>query len=175
MKKPEKMIMYNLFPLLAGKFTEWEPHMERAAKMGFNWIFVNPVNLPGKSGSLYSIKDYFSLNPLLLDKNSNKSVKDQIKQTIKKAEKLGLRMMIDLVINHCSIDSILVTDHPKWFLLDEKGKIDHPYAKENGKKVVWRDLAKFDHKHTSDKEGLYRFCFKVVTYLVELGFHGFSV
>jgi len=58
MRQPEKMIIYNLFPLLAGKFTEWDSHLLRASEMGFNWVFVNPVNYPGFSGSLYSVKDY---------------------------------------------------------------------------------------------------------------------
>jgi len=173
MRKPEKMIIYNLFPLLAGKFTQWEPHMERAAEMGFNWIFVNPIQLPGQSGSIYSIKDYFSLNPLLFDKKSSKSANDQIKETIRTAEKLGFRMMIDLVINHCSIDSMLIKDNPSWFQWEEKGKVAHPYANEDGKKVVWGDLARFDHKHTCDKEDLYSFFFKIVKYLIDLGFHGF--
>ena len=173
MRKPEKMIIYNLFPLLAGKVTQWAPHLERAADMGFNWIFVNPINLPGRSGSLYSIKDYFSLNPILLDKDSNKSPEDQIKEILRIAEKLGCRMMIDLVINHCSIDSMLIIDNPDWFKWEEKGRVAQPCANENGKKVVWEDLAQFDHKHTYDKEGLYCFFIKIVTYLIELGFHGF--
>ncbi len=173
MRKPEKMIIYNLFPLLAGKFAQWESHLERAAEMGFNWIFVNPIQLPGLSGSLYSIKDYFSFNPLLFDKESSKPPKDQIKETIRAAEKLGHKMMIDLVINHCSIDSMLIKDSPNWFQWEEKGKVAHPYANEDGKKVVWGDLAKFDNEQTNDKEGLYRFFFKIVKYLVELGFHGF--
>jgi starch synthase (maltosyl-transferring) len=173
MRKPEKMIIYNLFPLLVGKFTEWEVHLKRAADMGFNWIFANPINLPGLSGSLYSIKDYFSLNTHLIDENNNQSAEEQIKGTVRTAEKLGLRMMIDLVINHCSVDSRLIMDHPEWFQWDRKGKVAHPFAKENGKKVVWGDLAKFDHRHTRDKEGLYHFLFKVVQYLVDLGFHGF--
>jgi starch synthase (maltosyl-transferring) len=52
MRPPEKMIIYNLFPLLAGKFTQWAPHIKRAADMGFNWLFVNPIQKPGSSGSL---------------------------------------------------------------------------------------------------------------------------
>jgi len=30
------MILYNLFPLLAGTFERWQPHFERARQMGFN-------------------------------------------------------------------------------------------------------------------------------------------
>ena len=66
------MIIYNLFPPLAGKFTEWEPHLERAADLGFDAVFLNPIQLPGKSGSLYSIKEYFQLNPLLAEEDSTK-------------------------------------------------------------------------------------------------------
>jgi starch synthase (maltosyl-transferring) len=82
MRQPEKMIIYNLFPLLAGNFTEWDSHLSRASEMGFNWVFVNPVNLPGFSGSLYSIKDYFDFNPLLIDSKSKKEPQQQIKETI---------------------------------------------------------------------------------------------
>ena len=64
------MLIYNLFPLLAGPCGDWEPHLERAANMGFDWVFVNPVQKPGSSGSLYSIADYFQLNPLLVDQGS---------------------------------------------------------------------------------------------------------
>ena len=35
------MKIYNLFPLLAGPFPHWTPHLERAAAMGFDWVFVN--------------------------------------------------------------------------------------------------------------------------------------
>ena len=55
------MLIYNLFPLLAGPFGDWEPHFKRAADMGFDWVFINPVQKPGYSGSLYSIVDYLHI------------------------------------------------------------------------------------------------------------------
>ena len=64
------MIIYNLFPPLAGTFGNWESHIERAADMGFDWIFVNPIQKPGQSRSLYSIADYFRINPRFLDRKS---------------------------------------------------------------------------------------------------------
>ncbi len=173
MRKPEKMIVYNLFPLLSGRFTEWERHLVRASDMGFNWIFVNPIHLPGSSGSLYSIKNYFSFNPLLIDPRTKKSPRQQVEGAIRSAGKLGMRMMIDLVINHCAVDSDLIQEHPEWFQWEEDGKVAHPFCDENGKKVVWKDLARFDHRNTRDKEGLFQFFLKVVTFLIKLGFKGF--
>jgi starch synthase (maltosyl-transferring) len=173
MRPPEKMIIYNLFPLLAGKFSGWGRHLARAAGMGFNWVFVNPIQVTGKSGSIYSIADYFDFNPLFLDKESSAAPREQVKAAIDSAEKMGLRVMVDLVINHCSVDSNLLRDHPDWFEWEGKGRVAHPFADENGKRVVWKDLAKFDHRNTRDKEGLYQFCLSVVTFLIELGFTGF--
>ena len=97
MKQPEKMIIYNLFPLLAGKFSEWEKHLVRASEMGFNWVFVNPIQRPGTSNSLYSIADHYDFNPLLVEQKSKKSPKEQVQEMIGAAEKMGLKMMVDLV------------------------------------------------------------------------------
>ena len=169
----KKMIIYNIFPLLAGKFTAWGPHLERASDMGFNWIFVNPIHRPGSSGSLYSIADYFDFHPLLVDGESGRTPKEQVEEMILSAKKQGLMVMVDLVINHCSVDSGLLKSHPEWFLWESRGRVAHPFADENGRKVVWKDLAKFDHRNTPDKEGLYQFFFRVTRYLAELGFRGF--
>lgn len=167
------MIIYNLFPLLAGKFGEWEKHMQRASRMGFTWVFVNPIQRTGNSGSLYSIADYFALNPLLVDAASKKSAREQLAAAIQAAQRMGLGMIIDLVINHCSADSSLLESNPEWFAWESRGRVAHPSCDEDGKRVVWKDLAKFDHRQTRDPEGLYQFFVSVVRFLIELGFRGF--
>ncbi|MBW1719420.1 MAG: alpha-amylase, partial [Deltaproteobacteria bacterium] len=167
------MIIYNLFPLLAGKFTDWERHLLRVSEMGFNWVFVNPIQRSGESGSLYSIADYYDFNPVLVDQKSKKGPQEQVKEAIKTAKKLGLRAMVDLVINHCSVDSDLIKSHPEWFLWESEGHVVHPFCDEDGKKVVWKDLAKFDHRDTRDKEGLFRYFRNILNFLIELGFEGF--
>lgn len=165
------MRMYNVFPLLAGPFKQWEPHLERAAAMGFDWIFVNPIQKVGRSGSLYSIKDYFAINPAFCSRGP-KSAEDQARAMIDQAERLGLRVMVDLVINHCAYDSALLKQHPGWFV-HEGGRIAQPFCMHNGEKVVWNDLAQLDHHHSADAEELYRYCREIVGYLLTLGFKGF--
>lgn len=167
------MKIYNLFPLLAGPFGDWQPHLERASAMGFDWVFVNPIQMPGRSGSIYSVADYFRINRALLAPRSRKSPQGQVKDMIAQAERLGLRMMIDLVINHCAVDSTLVSKHPEWFARSDDG-IAHSFCvEENGNKVVWRDSAQFDHRHSPDAEGLLRYCGGIVEHLMALGFTGF--
>lgn len=168
------MIIYNVFPLLAGRINHWEAHFRRAAEMGFDWIFLNPVQKTGESGSLYSIGDYFQISPRLVDKDSPVAPDQQIRDACAAARRLGLGMMVDLVVNHCAADSPLTRDHPEWFAHEEDGRIEHPFCvEEDGKKVVWTDLARFDHAGTADGEGLYRYVVDIVGYLVGLGFTGF--
>jgi len=140
--------------------------------MGFDWIFVNPIQRTGASGSLYSIADYFDIDPRLVDSQSDAGPLEQVRAVIDQAHRLGLRVMIDLVINHCAIDSKLVTQHPGWFKR-EAGRVQSPYCIEDGKKQIWKDLAQFDHVAGSDSEGLYRYLVSVVEHLISLGFDGF--
>ncbi|RPI49722.1 MAG: alpha-amylase, partial [Deltaproteobacteria bacterium] len=111
--------------------------------------------------------------PVLVDQKSKKAPQKQVKEATKTAKKLGLNAMVDLVINHCSVDSDLIKSHPEWFLWESKGHVAHPFCNEDGKKVVWKDLAKFDHKDTKDKEGLFQYFLNIVKFLIELGFEGF--
>src|ERR1700735_4166833 len=99
--------IYNLFPRLVGPMPGWIPHMERAKSMGFDTIFVNPFHYPGFSGSLYAPKDYYGYNPLFLGEGG-KSGAEQLAAVLAGATRLGLRFMMDLVINHTAFDSILV-------------------------------------------------------------------
>src|SRR5690348_12241525 len=106
--------IYNLFPLLAGPLPAWRSHFERAQAMGFDWIFINPIQLSGYSGSLYSIKDHYSVDPRLVAENGE-SPQEQFASMVQCASRLGLRLMMDLVINHTAFDSPLVRQHPDWY------------------------------------------------------------
>jgi len=166
------MILYNLFPLLVGNVNHWTPHLKRAADLGFDSVFINPIQYTGYSGSLYSTKDYFRLNPLIADGPTRRSAEASFRKMAREADRLGLKLIVDLVASHCAFDSDLIRKHPAWFR-QEKGRVAHPGCMEGGKKVVWRDLAQFDHRHSRDKEGLYAYLFQVVEYLLGLGVSGF--
>ncbi len=171
------MKIYNLFPLLAGPFDTWAPHLERAASMGFDWVFVNPIQKLGRSNSLYSIADYFAINKVLLSPGSPLAADDQVRAMAETADGLGLSLMIDLVINHCAEDSALCKTHPEWFV-HEHGRVANPFCiEENGTKVVWRDLAQFDHHQALQRpdapDGLLAYYIRMVEHLIGLGFRGF--
>jgi starch synthase (maltosyl-transferring) len=165
--------LYNLFPLLAGPIGGWREHFDRAAAMGFDWIYVNPIQQTGASGSLYSIADYFQLNPALLEPSSAVPPEEQCRQMAAQCRAAGLKLMTDLVINHCAYDAPLTREHPEWFRRGEDGRIANASCQHGSERVIWADLAQFDHEHTRDKEGLYRYCLRVAEHLIACGFLGF--
>lgn len=166
--------IYNLFPRLVGPMKDWIPHIERANAMGFNWIYINPFHYPGFSGSLYSIKDYYAFNPLFINPGDNREPVDQLKEVVAEAEKMGLKLMMDLVINHTAIDSVLIEDHKDWYKLTPKGKIKNPEVWEGDKLVtVWGDLAEINNEDSNDLESLQHYWIKLIDHYIDVGFHGF--
>ena len=164
--------IYNLFPLLAGSLPQWTSHLERAQRMGFDWVFINAFHYAGYSGSLYSVKDYYAIDPRLIDTDAGPPV-DQLERMIEHANRLGLKLMMDLVINHTAFDSPLITEHPHWYKRGADGKPLRPSAKDGEKKVTWGDLAEIDNANSPDREQLWRYWLQLAEHYATLGFHGF--
>ena len=163
--------IYNLFPLLAGPLPGWRPHLERAAAMGFTWIFVNAFHQAGYSGSLYSVKDYYTIDARLV--NGSAPPGEQLAAMLREASGLGLSVMMDLVINHTAFDSPLIGEHPAWFRRDDKGRIVHPGAKAGKRRVVWRDLAEVDNAGSPEREALWAYWRSLALQYAGMGFRGF--
>jgi starch synthase (maltosyl-transferring) len=168
-------LIYNLFPRLVGPIPKWEDHLERIANMGFTWIFLNPIHTPGLSGSLYAVKDYFGINPLFYP-HSGQDPAEALVHFLRQAERRGLKVMLDLVINHTAIDSPLVDEHPEWYAQDKDGNIKHPGAIDPAdatKKTVWGDLAELEYWPPPDPEGLLAYFGRVLAKYLNMGFMGF--
>jgi len=168
-------LIYNLFPPLFGSIPRWEEHLDRIAGMGFTWIYLNPINTPGLSGSLYAVKDYFAVNPLLRPESGEDPEKALV-HFLKEAERRKLKVMLDLVLNHTAVDSPLTVQHREWFATDEDGRIKNPFAIDPAdatKITVWGDLAELEYWPPPDPEGLAHFWDQVLSYYLRLGFAGF--
>jgi starch synthase (maltosyl-transferring) len=168
-------IIYNLFPRLVGHMGRWSAHAARAREMGFDWIFVNPIQYPGFSGSLYAVKDFFKLNPIFVPPGCADPMAE-LRHTLEALHDAGLRVMMDLVINHTAKDSELTRAHPSWFRRDKSGAVISPSAIDpaDARKVtVWGDLAEVDNAGSADRQGLWSYWTALVQYYLDLGFDGF--
>ncbi len=166
--------VYNLFPLLCGSIRQWEDHLPHIAAMGFDWVYLNPFHYPGFSGSLYAVKDYYRIHDLMWDGQS--SLEDLLKSFCSKAEEHGVSVIMDLVINHTSKDSLLAGEHPEWFLHEADGSLRSPRAIDpaDARKVtIWGDLAEIDYHNPANRAGLVSYFGNMIGLFIDCGIRGF--
>ena len=103
-----------------GSFADVQADLPRIHAMGVDVVWFMPIHPIGqlhKKGSLgcpYAIADYQEVNP-------EYGAKTDFARLIAHAHELGLKVMIDVVYNHTSHDSVLVHEHPEWFHQNEQG------------------------------------------------------
>jgi Glycosidases len=119
---------------------------------------VNEIGLDGRKGVLgspYAIKDYYKINPEL----GNKEDFDNL---IFEAHKRDLLVMMDVVFNHTSRDSVLIKEHPEFYYKDKDGH----YANHFGN---WSDVYDLDYTNIA----LHEYITKVLEYYTNLGIDGY--
>ncbi|HWR12961.1 MAG TPA: alpha-amylase family glycosyl hydrolase [Rectinemataceae bacterium] len=98
-----------------GTFAVAIPRLAGVAAMGFDWICLTPIHpigvesRKGKLGSPYAISDYRAIDPSL-------GTMGDFRTFLAAAHGLGLKVMMDVVFNHTSPDSVLARENPEWFL-----------------------------------------------------------
>ncbi len=181
--------IYNLFPLLAGPVPRWRDHLDRVARMNFDWIYLNPIQYAGFSGSLYAIKDPYAYHAVLSEglsvdqtqpsadpRSLIPSFERHLRGFIAEAAERGIRVMLDLVVNHTSKDALLTTLHPEWYLRETDGTIRSPFAIDpaDARRItVWGDLAELNWEDPASRDGLVAYWSDFVRHVLDLGFAGF--
>ena len=170
---------YNLFTPLLGNIKNWYSHIDRIKKIGFEWVYINPITYPGFSGSLYATKDYYKYNPAFFTSSKKNIAEKEIKYFTQYCKKNNIKLMIDLVINHSSKDCNLVEEHFDWYKLKD-GELVSPGAWDNGKWIEWGDLASFNNekiilnKNNEEIENpIWNYWRELIKHNLELGFSGF--
>ena len=144
-----------------GTFAGVEADLPRLKALGVDVVWflpIHPIGQLNKKGSLgcpYSIKDYRDVNPEYGSKQDFASL-------IRRAHALGLKVMIDVVYNHTSHDSLLLSEHPEFFHQDAQG---HPVTTVPD----WSDVIDLKHPHP----GLTRYLVDSLVMWAEFGVDGF--
>jgi starch synthase (maltosyl-transferring) len=172
---------YNLYPKLVGSMDTWIEHFDRIQAMNFDWIYINPINYPGFSGSDYAIKNYYYYHPLYVTgkfdfENPEAHVEKGnmlLKKVCKEANKRGMKIMMDLVINHTAFDSPLCKEHPDWYECGPDGQLIHPGAMDGQEWVEWKDLAQINNANSCDRDNLWNYWLEMMLFYMDLGIRGF--
>lgn len=142
-----KTSIYQVLPFIytkEGTLRKLSERLKEIKEMGFDFIYLLPIhergvlNRKGTYGSPYAIKDYYSID-------ANIGTMEDFESFISKAHSLGLKVMMDIVINHSACDSVYVKTHPEFYLKDEKGNITRKVAD-------WSDIYDYDYNSQELKD-----------------------
>ena len=145
-----------------GTFKALQADLARIKALGTDVLYLLPIhpigekNRKGELGSPYSIKDYDAINPEL---GSEAEFKDLIEAT----HHHGMQIMMDIVYNHTSYDSVLLEKHPEFFYQNDKGEFTNRVAD-------WWDITDFDY--TKDRK-LYQVLTDSLVNYTKMGVDGF--
>jgi len=132
---------YQVFPRQHSKNGNFEgviKDLDRIQSLGVDVLYFLPIHpigekaRKGQVGSPYSIVDYYQMDPSL-------GTLDDFKKLIDEAHQRHMKVMIDIVINHTSRDSILTKKHPDWFYKNQNGD----FANRVGD---WSDITDLDYR-----------------------------
>jgi glycosidase len=131
-------VVYEIYPRAfskEGNFTRITAQLDRLKDLGVNILWLMPIHPIGQEkkkgsiGSPYAVRDYYAINP-------DYGTKDDLKRLVIESHKRGMKVIIDIVANHTSWDSVLMK-HPEFYKRDAKGNIMYPYD--------WYDIAALNY------------------------------
>lgn len=167
------MIIYNLFPRVSGKITEWEYHLGHIQEMGFTHIYINPIFEIGYSKSLYAPKNFKKIDEMFIDTFSEKDGFEQLAEFVKKAHEKGLKVIFEMIFTHTAIDSELLIEHSDWYKY-ENNEIKKFSFKENDRWQEWGDLIELDNELNGKKNGLWEYWHEILELYIGIGADGFK-
>lgn len=177
----KKARVYEIFPRaynLAGRrgaggssetrfFRDFRPSdFESIKRMGFDAVWpmgILPIGRRGQTGtgggSPYSISDHSTVNPDL-------GTEEEFRTFVKNAHAAGLRVIVDFVVNHASLDARLLQEDPSYFINHRRDSgpcpnqhFEHHHAGQRycihhggfeygGGVSDWIDTSQFDYSNT---------------------------
>ena len=133
-------VIYEIFPRAfspEGNFNGITKQLDRLKDLGVTILWLMPIHQIGQEkkkgsvGSPYAVRDYYSINP-------DYGTKDDLRRLINETHKRGLKIIIDIVANHTSWDSVMMKN-PDFYKHDAQGKITWPYD--------WTDVAWLNYEN----------------------------
>ncbi len=106
--------------------------------LGVDIIWLMPIhpisekNRKGSLGSYYAVKDYKSVNPEF-------GTMEDLKEFVRTAHSLGMKVILDEVCNHTGCDNAWVAENPDYYVKNEKGEMSGPFD--------WTDTYKLDYSN----------------------------
>lgn len=134
-------VIYEIFERnfsSAGDFNSITAQLDRLKELGVNILWLMPIHPFGQEkkkgtvGSPYAVRDYYAINPAY-------GTKGDLQRLISEAHQRGMKVIIDIVANHTSWDSVMMKT-PEFYTRDATGKILPPQPD-------WADVADLNYEN----------------------------
>jgi hypothetical protein len=143
--------LYTLIPSASGTISDWKRLLPDIATMGFDALHLLPVSQMGFSDSPYAASNLFDVDARYRDLSDPRSTLDQFEDFVETCRRHGLRLCLDLVLNHVSADSQIVQSRPDWIVPDDSEPDGFKRAgcwhMQNW--IRWEDLVPLQYDHPS--------------------------
>ncbi|HEX8686571.1 MAG TPA: alpha-amylase family glycosyl hydrolase [Pyrinomonadaceae bacterium] len=133
-------VVYEIYPRQfsgEGNFAGVTAQLDRLKELGVNILWLMPVHPIGQEkkkgpvGSPYAVRDYYAVNP-------DYGTPEDLKRLVAEAHRRGMKVIIDVVANHTSWDSVMMKT-PDFYVRDASGKITYPHD--------WSDVAELNYEN----------------------------
>src|ERR1044072_2710279 len=133
-------VIYEICPRIfstEGNFNGITARLDELKNLGVTILWLMPIHIMGTEkkkgtiGSPYAVRDYYSINP-------DYGTKEDLKRLVNETHRRGMKIIIDIVANHTSWDSVMMKT-PAFYKRDQSGKIISPYD--------WTDVAALDYSN----------------------------
>jgi len=124
------------------------PRLDELADLGINVLVFNPIHPAGGAmgdsvpAHPYAVRDHLAVDPAL-------GTLDDFERLVAAAHDRGMRVILDMVLNHGALDHVELRQHPEWFTRDAQGQ---PLRKVE----AWQTAVDFDHGHAGARAYLQR-------------------
>lgn len=134
-------VIYQIFPRQysqKGDFNSITNDLDRLKNLGVTVLWLMPIHpigelkKKGTIGSPYAVRDFYAVNP-------DYGTSADFKRLVAESHKRGLKVIIDIVANHTSWDSVMMKTKG-FHTTNEKGEIIPPIAD-------WADVADLNYEN----------------------------
>lgn len=147
-KRNEKGEFHNN-DFFCGDLKGVEKKLPYIKSLGVSVIYLSPINF-----SLYRYDGYAATNHLMID--PNKGTFQDLMNLKKKAHSLGIHIILDIALNHCSSDNPIFRDaisnpnspYRDWFYINNDGSYSYWYGE-------FKDMPVFNQSSKGYKEYVY--------------------
>lgn len=135
----ESGVFYEIFPRqfsAEGNFNGITARLDDLKKLGVNILWLMPIHPVGQEkkkgtiGSPYAVRDFYAINP-------DYGTAEDLRRLVREAHRRGLKVIIDIVANHTSWDSVMMKT-ADFYTRDASGRVIPPVPD-------WADVADLNY------------------------------